>query len=73
MNVRSVDVGRVGVCILCTCVKEEGGGEESSGSEVPSLLSYTHRYFSLTDLGIVCQFWLLDQVNKEELCCLFAT
>jgi hypothetical protein len=31
--VRNVGVGRVGVCILCTCVSEEGGGEKSAGSE----------------------------------------
>ena len=27
VKVRSVVVGRVGVCILCTSVSEEGGGE----------------------------------------------
>jgi hypothetical protein len=40
VNVRSVGVGRVGVCILCTCVSEEGGDGESAGSETLSLLSY---------------------------------
>jgi hypothetical protein len=43
VNVRSVGVGRVGVCILCTYVSEEGGDEEGTGSEAPSLLSYTLR------------------------------
>ncbi len=50
MNVTSVDVGRVGVCILCTYVREEGGGEKCLGSEDLSLLSYTLRRVSLTDL-----------------------
>ena len=35
---------------LCTCVSEERGGGESTGSEVLSLLSYTLRYVSLSDL-----------------------
>jgi hypothetical protein len=26
---------------LCTCMSEEGGDGEGTGSEVPSLLSYT--------------------------------
>jgi hypothetical protein len=82
MKVRSVSVGRVWDCMLCTCVSEEGGdGEgassdlkhhlcchthldtsvsreeggdgEGAGSEAPSLLSYTRRYVSLTELGHV--------------------
>jgi hypothetical protein len=65
VDVRSVDVGRVGVCILCTCVKEERGGEGSSGPDVPSLLSYTLRYVSLTDLDIVCQFGLIESRIRE--------
>jgi hypothetical protein len=56
VNVRSVGVGRVGVCMLCTCVSEEGGGEKSAVSEPLSLLSYTLRYVSLADLGRLCQF-----------------
>ncbi len=35
---------------LCTCVSEEVGDGESPGSEALSLLSYTLRYVSLTDL-----------------------
>ena len=35
---------------LCTSVSEEGGDGESEDSEVLSLLSYTLRYVSLTDL-----------------------
>ena len=50
VNVRSVGVGRVGVCMLCTSVTEEGGDGEGAGSETSSLLSYTLRYVSLTDL-----------------------
>ena len=44
VNVRSVGVGRVGVCMLCTYVNEEGGGEQSTDSETLSLLTYTLRY-----------------------------
>jgi hypothetical protein len=40
---------------LCTCVIEEGGDEEGEGSEEPSLLSYTLRYVSLTELVNVWQ------------------
>ena len=36
----------------------ERGGEESGGSEALSLLSYTLRYVSVTDLGRLCQFGL---------------
>ena len=50
MNVRSVGVGRVGICILCTFVREEGRDEKSEDSESLSLLSYTLRYVSLVDL-----------------------
>ena len=50
VNVRNVGVGRVGVCMLCTYVNKEGGGEKSVGSESLSLLSYTLRCVSLTDL-----------------------
>ena len=57
MNVRNVDVGRVGVCMsmMCTCVSEAGGGEESAGSESLSLMSYILRYVSLVDLDRLCQ------------------
>ncbi len=40
---------------LCTYVGEEGGGGEGVGSEVSSLLSYTLRYVSLTELDNFCQ------------------
>ena len=53
MKVRSVGVGRVWDCILRTCVSEEG-----SDSEESSLLSYTLRYVSLTEVDTVCQFGL---------------
>jgi hypothetical protein len=33
VNVRRVNVGRVGVCMMCTHVSEEGGNEKSSKSE----------------------------------------
>ena len=37
---RSVDVGRVGVCMLCTYVNEERGDGVGTGSEALSLMSY---------------------------------
>ena len=51
VNVRSVGVGRVWDCVLCTCVSKEGRDGESAGSKALSLLSYTRRYVSLADLG----------------------
>jgi hypothetical protein len=33
--------------------EQGGGGREGTGSEAPSLLSYTLRYVSLTELGNV--------------------
>ncbi len=33
MNVRSVDVGSVWDCMLCTCVSEEGGDGEGEPKE----------------------------------------
>ena len=56
MNVRSVVVGRVGVCILCIDVSEEGVDGESTGSEESFLMSYTLRNVSVADLGRDCQF-----------------
>jgi hypothetical protein len=41
VNVRSVGVGRVGICMMCIFVSEEGWDGESVGSETISLLSYT--------------------------------
>jgi hypothetical protein len=73
MKVRSVDVGRVWDCMLCTCVTEPsettpspsqltdtevGWDGEGVVSEGTSLLSYTLRYVSLTEVGTVCQFGL---------------
>ena len=58
MKVRSVSVGRVWDCMLCTSVSEQGGDGEGVGSEASSLLSYTLRYVSLAELGSVCQFVL---------------
>ncbi len=56
---------------LCTSVKKEGGDGEGEDTEEPSLLSYTLRYFSLTELGNVCQvgfrepMYLCTRVSKE--------
>ena len=36
---------------LCTCVSVEEG--EGADSEAPSLLSYTLKYISLADVGIL--------------------
>jgi hypothetical protein len=33
------------------------------GSEVPSLLSYTRRYVSLSELGHVCQFGFREPIH----------
>ena len=55
MKVKSMDVGRVWDGIPCTCVSEGGGDREGTGSEASSLLSYTLRYVSLTELGTLCQ------------------
>jgi hypothetical protein len=58
MKVRSVGVGRVWDCILCTCVSEEGWDGKGAGSEATSLMSYTLRYVSLSEFGTVCKFGL---------------
>ena len=67
MKVRNVDVGvgvgRVWDCILCTCVSEEGGDGDGSGSEAPSRLSYTRRYVSVVEIGHVCQFGLREPMD----------
>ncbi len=43
-------------------MSKEGGGGEGVGSEVSSLLSYTPRYVSLTELVNVCQVGLREQM-----------
>jgi hypothetical protein len=48
---------------LCGCVSEEGGDEEGAGSEASSLLSYTRRYVSFTELGHVCQFGFREPMH----------
>ena len=62
VNVRNVGVGRVGVCMLCTCVSEEGGGEKSADSESLSLLSYTLRFVSLAD----CLYFMRGKARAKE-------
>ncbi len=47
MIVRSVDVGRVWVCILCACVSEERGNGEGAGLQEQSRLSGTRRCIRL--------------------------
>jgi hypothetical protein len=55
---------------LCTYVSKEGGDGEGADSETPSLLSYTLRYVSLTELDNVFQVGhaidkkLLSTINK---------
>jgi hypothetical protein len=63
MKVRSVDVGRVWDCMLCACVREEGGDGEGAGSEAPSLLSYTRRYVNLAELDHVFQVGLREPMH----------
>ena len=53
MKLRSVGVRRVWDCMLCGCVSEEGGDGEGVDLEATSLLSYTLRYVSLTELDNV--------------------
>jgi hypothetical protein len=40
---------------LCTCVREEGVDGEAVCSETPSLLSYTLRYVSFTEVDSFCR------------------
>ncbi len=53
INVRIMGVGRVWDGMLFPSVTEEGGNGEGVGTEVPSLLSCTFRYVSLTELVTV--------------------
>ena len=49
VHVRSVDVGRVRVCMFCPCVNEYHRNDgEGVGLEDLVRLSYTGRYISLT-------------------------
>ncbi len=50
-------------CVHVTCVSEEGGDGEGTGSEAPSLLSYTLTYVSLVELGTLCQFGFRVPMN----------
>ncbi len=63
MKVRRVVVGRVWDCVLCTCVNKEDCDGEGTDSEASSLLSYTLRYVSLTELVTVCQFGLREPIH----------
>ncbi len=63
---------------LCTCVSEEGVDGEVVHSETSSLLSYTLRYVSFTEVVNVCRvpfrepIHLSTCVNEEGgfVCCL---
>ncbi len=54
---------------LCTCVSEEGGDGEGTGSEDLSLMSYTLTYVSLTDVVRTCQvessMYLCTSVSEQ--------
>ena len=56
---------------LCTYVSEEGDDGEAVRSETPSLLSYTRRYVSFTEIDNVCRvplqepMYLCTCVNEE--------
>jgi hypothetical protein len=43
VNVRSVGVGRVGVCMLCTCVSEDGVGGDGQLDECSQLVQEKKR------------------------------
>jgi hypothetical protein len=43
VNVRSVGVGRVGVCMMCECVSEEGGVRDECGPGVNTTLFIMNR------------------------------
>ena len=45
---------------LCTCVSEKGDDGEDPSPETPSLLSYTLRYISFTEVGSVCRVALQE-------------
>jgi hypothetical protein len=48
---------------LCTSVREEGDDGEVVFSETPSLLSYTRRYFSFTEVGRLCRVALREPIH----------
>jgi hypothetical protein len=48
---------------LCTCVSEEGDDEEAECSEPSSLLSYTFRYVSFTEVRSVCLVALREPMH----------
>jgi hypothetical protein len=48
---------------LCTCVSEEGGDGEDVLSETPSLLSYTLRYVSFTEVGNIWRVVLREPIH----------
>jgi hypothetical protein len=51
---------------LCTCVIEEGGDGETTYSETPSLMSYTRRYVSFTEVGSVCRVALREPMHRNS-------
>ena len=59
-------VGRVGVCMMCTCVTRHVSEEVECGFRSPISVSYTLRYVSLG----VCQFAITNaptvRVRKRE-------
>jgi hypothetical protein len=48
---------------LCTSVSEEGVDGEGADSETPSLLSYTLRYVSFTEVGSICRVALREPMH----------
>jgi hypothetical protein len=48
---------------LCTYVREEGDDGEAARAETTSLLSYTLRYFSFTEVGSVCRVALREPMH----------
>ena len=48
---------------LYTCVSEEGDDGEAPFPETPSLLSYTLRYISFTEVDSVCRVALREPMH----------
>jgi hypothetical protein len=48
---------------LCTCVNEEGVDGETTSSETSSLMSYTLRYVSFTEVGSLSRVALREPMH----------
>ncbi len=69
VNVRSVGVGRVGVCIMCTSVNEEGGGREEFKEYGlrRSISVVIHTWIRQSHgLGQTLPVWVLSLIDKAR-------